>query len=222
MIYSEFQPIVRLVDNQIVGYEALARKKVGDKIIPTLHWLPDYIAAPGGSLKLTEIMFAQVVNAIGSLPSEMFITINVEAKDFHQGPWQDILARTGILDYKDQIIIEISERGPVHENAVSLAENARQLGFRLALDDVGAGTARLFDVVDLAPDVLKLDIEIIPRLGNERMQILVRGMCDIIRQLGGVTLIEGIETESQAHDCLNLGVELGQGFFYGKPGPLTV
>ena len=62
------------------------------------------------------------------------------------------------------------------------------------------------EVVDLAPDILKLEAGIIPKLGNERMQILVRGMCNIIIQLGGVTLIEGIETENQAQDCLGLGL----------------
>ena len=167
-------------------------------------------------------MFAEVVNIISSLPAEMFIAINVEAKDFHAGPWQGIADKTGILDHKDQIIIEISERGAMHESAVSLAEEACEHGFRLALDDIGAGSARLIEVVDLAPDVLKLDVEIIPRLGNERMQILVRGICNIITQLGGITLIEGIETENQAQDCLSLGIELGQGFLYGKPGLLML
>ena len=220
MIFAAFQPIVRLADREVVGYEALARKTDGEREVPLSEWIPEYLDSPERSLKLTEIMFAEIVKALKALPPAVFITVNVEAQNFHIGPWDDIAERTGLADVADRVIAEISERGTIHDSALALAEKARLFNIRIAFDDVGAGSARLIEFVDLAPDMLKLDARICDRLDNERMRIVLRTITDTFRQLGTTTLIEGIETEDQASACRELGIDLGQGFLFGQPGPL--
>ena len=117
----------------------------------------------------------------------------------------------------------------IHESAV--ADGARmaeirtaltKLNIGLAYDDFGAGQARLNELVESPPDYLKFDMSLIRDIhaaSPQRQQVLA-SLVQMVRKLGIVSLAEGIENEAEAETCLQMGFDLAQGFFYGKPAAL--
>ena len=93
------------------------------------------------------------------------------------------------------------------------------LGMKLAYDDFGAGQARLHELVEARPDYLKFDRKLIAGIdtaGDDRLQML-ESLVLMSRQLGIVTLAEGIETAGEAETCRRMGFELMQGYLFGRP-----
>jgi EAL domain-containing protein (putative c-di-GMP-specific phosphodiesterase class I) len=95
----------------------------------------------------------------------------------------------------------------------------KDLGMRLAYDDFGAGQSRLMELADVPPDVLKFDMRMIHGLSHasDERQNMVRSLVKIVRSLAVVPLAEGIETGDEAAICRDLGFELAQGYFFGRP-----
>ena len=118
----------------------------------------------------------------------------------------------------------------VHETAVtnlkrmaSIRDALTELDIGLAYDDFGAGQARLLELIEVPPDVLKFDIALVrglegPDSPKYRLLQTLNGM---IHDLGVRTLAEGVETEAQAEACRTIGIDYVQGFYYGRPEPLT-
>jgi EAL domain-containing protein (putative c-di-GMP-specific phosphodiesterase class I) len=133
-----------------------------------------------------------------------------------------IMARQ--LTAQTQLVLEI------HEAAISdpkqmreLKENLRDLRVELAFDDFGAGQTRLAELTEARPDYLKFDISLIrgiDQAGAER-QKLVHSLVGVTLDLGIVPLAEGVETESEAEVCRQLGFALAQGFHFGRPSPAS-
>ena len=93
------------------------------------------------------------------------------------------------------------------------------LGMQLAYDDFGAGQARLHELVEARPDYLKFDRKLVAGIdtaSTDRQQML-ESLVQMSRQLGIITLAEGIETPGEAQTCRRMGFELMQGYFFGRP-----
>jgi EAL domain-containing protein (putative c-di-GMP-specific phosphodiesterase class I) len=100
----------------------------------------------------------------------------------------------------------------------------RSLGhdIRLAVDDAGAGVANFGHIIDLGPDFVKLDTSLVRRVNAHLgRQALIVGMRYFSRTSGCRLVAEGIETEAEARTLAQLGVEFGQGYWFGKPAPST-
>jgi EAL domain-containing protein (putative c-di-GMP-specific phosphodiesterase class I) len=118
----------------------------------------------------------------------------------------------------------------IHESAITncrdmnrLRSVLKELQFQLAYDDFGAGQNRLPDLCTVPPDVLKFDMSLIR--GIERKEAdrvkLVSSLVRISLDMGVIPLAEGIETQSEAELCAEIGFVLAQGFYYGRPAPVT-
>ena len=94
---------------------------------------------------------------------------------------------------------------------------------QLAYDDFGSGQARLMELAEVPPDVLKFDIKIVRGLplASTQSRATVEALVRIARDLGVVALAEGVETEAEADVCRELGFELAQGFLFGRPERVT-
>jgi len=117
----------------------------------------------------------------------------------------------------------------VHEAAVTdlgvMAEidaGLRAMDIRLAYDDFGAGQARLLELVEVPPHFLKFDIALVRGVGapDSARYRLLANLNGMIRDMGVRTLAEGIEDEETAHACAEIGIDLFQGFLYGRPEPI--
>lgn len=219
-VTAYYQPIIRLSDQQIVGYEALARKVIDGVVQPPSEWLDALFANPRGSLRLSQHMLLKVCDAFKSIDEKSFITINFEPDDLFEGAFKDVRKASAIDQYIQRVVVEVAERGSIPLDAYQTCDVARSLGIRIALDDFGSGADRISAVVDMMPWIIKLDIILIQRIQEKRIAAMVKVLADFGRAEGISILAEGVENEEQARKCTELGIELGQGYFYGKPAPL--
>ncbi len=96
------------------------------------------------------------------------------------------------------------------------------LSIGLAYDDFGAGQARLTELIEVPPDVLKFDVKLVQGLptATDARRSTIAGLIRIVKDLDVVPLAEGIETKEEAEICQELGFELAQGYLFGKGEPV--
>ncbi len=118
-----------------------------------------------------------------------------------------------------QLVFEVVETHQVADVAhlLDIVAHYRSQGSRIALDDVGAGFGSLNLVAQVAPDVVKIDLQLVQMLPSEVSLAVVRALMEITHGFGGRILAEGVETAEQAAIATDLGVDLGQGWFFGFP-----
>jgi EAL domain-containing protein (putative c-di-GMP-specific phosphodiesterase class I) len=126
-------------------------------------------------------------------------------------------ARAGLR--LDQLVFEVTESERVSDlgHLKDVFAYYRDRGCGVALDDLGAGYSSLNMLVQLQPDVVKLDKEIVQMLPAAASRSVVSAVVDITHAYGGKVLAECVETAEQASAARDLGVDLGQGWFFGRP-----
>ena len=118
------------------------------------------------------------------------------------------------------VVIEITEHARI-ESYPALREAFRSTDARVAVDDAGAGFASLRHILELRPDIVKLDIGLVRGIdGDPARQAMAAGLCEFAEQTGTTLIAEGIETEAEAEAVRCLGVRYLQGYLLGRPGPL--
>ncbi len=219
-VVAYFQPIVRFSDREIVGYEALARKVIDGKVQLPAEWMDALFADPKGSLRLCRHMLLKVCDAFPMIDEKCYISVNFEPDDLFVGALKDVREACEIDKYAHRVVVEVAERGKIPLDAYQAAGLARTLGVRIALDDFGAGADRISAIIDMRPSILKLDLKLTQRIHEKRIAALVKAFADFCKTERISILAEGVEDEEQAGKCAELGIQLGQGNFYGKPAPL--
>jgi EAL domain-containing protein (putative c-di-GMP-specific phosphodiesterase class I) len=118
-----------------------------------------------------------------------------------------------------QLVFEVVESHAVADRGhlVSVLDHYRSLGWRVALDDAGAGWSSLSLLAAVRPDVVKLDKALVQELPDDGARTVLRAVIDLAHQLGAVVVAEGIETERLAEEVTALGADLGQGWLFGRP-----
>jgi EAL domain-containing protein (putative c-di-GMP-specific phosphodiesterase class I)/CheY-like chemotaxis protein len=218
-IWMAYQPIVRSKDGTVAGFEALLRSEE-----PTL---PDPRAVFDAAERLGQVsrVGRAVRECIGSSLDAVGVPIWVNlhpldlADDRLLGPDDPLAARAG------HVVLEITERAslekiPDFRNRIL---KLRDLGYRIAVDDLGAGYAGLTTFAALEPDIVKLDMSLIRNCHVEPVkQKLIRSMTALCGELGIQAVAEGIETEEERAAATAFGCELLQGYLLGRPGRLPL
>lgn len=122
-----------------------------------------------------------------------------------------------------RLVLELSDTARIRSYEVTrkAMEALRERGVRLAVDDVGAGEIDMWHILRLDPELIKLDRHLVADQQNiRRNNALIRGLTTMASDLGIMVIAEAIETEAERSRLLELGVEFGQGFLFGKPEPL--
>lgn len=213
-----YQPIVGAQDGQVRGYEALLRSRCS--AIPTP---PAVLAAAERLGRLPEVgravralAAAQLADATG--PAVVFV--NLHPQDLVD---PDLFAASAPLTgWACRVVLEITERSTLEQigDAVAIAAALRALGFRLAVDDLGAGYSGLSNVARLQPEFVKIDMSLVRGVDRDPVRRrIVRSISALARELGSSVVAEGIETEGEADVLRQLPVDLFQGYFFGRPGP---
>lgn len=220
-IIAYFQPIADLKSGRILGYEALARRVGADGTVDLPgDWLDELLADREQARQLGETMIGEAVAAARVLPEDVYVSINLEIADMLAGNFDDVRREHDLDTVAHRLVVEVAERDVLTPQAVEWAAGVRALGARIALDDVGAGAARLAALVDLEPSYLKLDASITKRLGEPAVARLVRFMSAGARTLGADLIVEGVEEAAIAKAARKAGAVAGQGWLFGKPRPL--
>jgi len=211
-----FQPIVDLASGDVMGYEALTRFDSGQR--PDLCFADAWSVGLGLDLELATLEAAAA--AAKRLPSGLWLDLNLSPRLLGDPE------RLGAVLWPAErpIVLEITEHDLI-EDYGALREAVRALGrdIRLAVDDAGAGVANFGHIIELRPDLVKLDISLVRHVNADLgRQAMVVGMRHFSRTAGCRLIAEGIETEDEARTLTGLGVEFGQGYLFGHPEPVEV
>ena len=209
--HTVFQPIVDLESREAVGYEALTRFNSGQR--PDLCFADAWAVELGPALEMATLQAA--VAAARQLPAGLWLSLNVSPRLLI-----DVDRLNATLWPSDRpIVLEITEHEIIKDyEAVRSAIRALGHDVRLAVDDAGAGIANFGHIVELRPNIVKLDISLVRDVNTDlARQAMVVGLCHFAAEAGCRLLAEGVETEAEAGTLLGLGVELGQGYLFGHP-----
>jgi EAL domain-containing protein (putative c-di-GMP-specific phosphodiesterase class I) len=214
-----FQPIVDIQTGTAVGYEALARFATRLTTSPS----PWFHAAAGTphAAPLEAVLIREALHARADLPAGTFVAVNVTPALL---PDPDVLRAFGTGGDLSDVVIELTEHAPVlNDKALREAVAVlRQRGARMALDDVGVGWAGLKQVMDLRPEIVKLDHALVTEAQTDPVrQAIARMMLDLCSRLGLDLLVEGVETYAELDLFAGMGVPLAQGWVFGRPTTTT-
>ena len=159
------------------------------------------------------------------LPADQFLSLNLspptlEASEFSSGALLAILARYAFPP--ERLIVELTERQQLHDldRARSRLEACRRAGIRFAADDIGAGNAGLRLLAEIRFDVLKVDLTLVQRSAEGPSSAVLGSVVELASRTGALVVAEGIEHAAQLSQLGALGIEAGQGYFLGRPGPI--
>lgn len=208
-----FQPIVDLGTGQAEGYEALTR--FADGTAPDAQFAEAARAGLGVELEIATLRAA--LAAATSLPDRAFLNVNVSpALITAHEPLASIVRASARA-----IILEVTEHEAITDYA-TFRQAVAAIGpaVRLAVDDAGAGFASLRHVLELHPDIVKIDRSLVEGLeGDQARQALVTGFRHLADSVDCRLVAEGIETDAELAALRTLGVTLGQGYLLGRPVP---
>ncbi|KPM57247.1 diguanylate cyclase [Frankia sp. R43] len=224
-----YQPIVRLRDGRAVALEALARWTDPGRG-PVSPGTFVAAAESGGMVGLLDdlVLTRACTEVALAYPtgSQLRLHVNVSASRIGDTRLRDTVARVLAASRLDprRLVVEVTETSRITDLAAAadVLTEVKELGVTIALDDVGAGNTNLAVLHRLPVDVVKLDRTLIdPPMDGSRYSNLRRSMIDVAHSLGAVVIAEGIEREAQLVELDRLGCELGQGFLFARPGPLS-
>jgi EAL domain-containing protein (putative c-di-GMP-specific phosphodiesterase class I) len=219
-----FQPLVQLANTQTIGYELLGRC--------------DFTGLPQGPLSLLQIagslhkeielseLFREVglerARTLGKDYSLFLNTVPTEIRLSHLRPSLTSL-REQTPDL--QMVLEIHEAAVTNLATIrGLRALLNDLDIKLAYDDFGAGQARLVELIEVPPDWLKFDMVLVRGIHRQspRSRQVLSTLVNMARDLGIKTIAEGVEVEEEIVICRELGFDVAQGYYFGKPAPSFV
>ena len=208
------QPIVDLATGERVGAEALSRFPAEWAMAPDVVFAEAHSVDLGHRLELLALeRAAEHLDVVGG-----YVAMNVSPATLLTPEFRELLTRLPL----GRVLLELSEHDQVEDYAALTATLApfRAAGLRLAIDDVGAGFSSLRHIVVTSPDVIKIDRSIVAGLDTDPvLSKLVHSLVEFGHGCDVRVVAEGIETADEAATLRALGVDYGQGWFYGRPGP---
>jgi EAL domain-containing protein (putative c-di-GMP-specific phosphodiesterase class I) len=217
-MWMAFQPIVDLDARRVFGYEALLRSDEAS--------LPHPGAILGAAERLGRVaelgghIRALAAKAFERTSREVLLFVNLHALDLlDSGLYSPDALLTKVAD---RVVLEITERAAFDDvSDVKASVSAlRSLGFRIALDDLGAGYAGLSSFAALEPDIVKLDMSLVRNVHQSTIrQRVVRSMTSLCKDMGMSVVAEGIEAAPERDMLQGFGCSLLQGYFFARPGP---
>lgn len=217
-----FQPIVRLNDQQRIGYELLSRSQfIG---LETPDKMFRIAAQRTSEAALSRVCRVEGMKACTALDPSMVFYLNTHPAELNT---EELFQSLETLreEHPDQaVMLEVHESGVTSVDFLRrLRASLSELNIGLAYDDFGSGQARLTELIEVPPDVLKFDVKLVQGLptASQSRRSTVAGLIKLVADLGVIPLAEGIETAEEAEVCLELGFELAQGYLFGRGEPVS-
>ena len=212
-----YQPIFDLETGEIAGLEALSRFNPSPYRPPNLWFDDAEWVGLGKELELCVI--EEAAKAIPRMPKGAYLSLNASPKTIASGQLPKVLADV----QPEQVVIEVTEHVAVADWASldRALSTLRGLGFRIAIDDAGAGYAGLQQMVRLQPEIIKLDRSLVSGIDEDRARrSLCAAMVHYANETQATLVAEGIESAGEARALKDLGVFRGQGFHLARPAKL--
>lgn len=214
------QPVVALHDGNVAFHEALARVRLPDgKVVPACEWIE-----PAERLGLVpEIDVRMLENAeaalLGSAGLRLFV--NLSASSFHDARVLDRLEQALAVVPRGTLGIEITEHVTSSEpkRTAAILTRLQLLGAPIAIDDFGLGFTSFTELASLPCDLVKIPVE----FARDHGDLTVAGaIAAVAHHYGKHVVIEGVEGAAVADRAAELGIELAQGWHFGRPEPLQL
>jgi EAL domain-containing protein (putative c-di-GMP-specific phosphodiesterase class I) len=221
-VVTAYQPILRMKENTILGFEALSRGPRGSGL-DTADALFGAAAKNGLDVELDRLCRRRALLSSGRIPSNAKIFVNtlpatMRDPQFRGQALIDFLDRAQVAP--DRIVIEITEH-LVIENYLMFREELayfRDLGMAFAVDDVGAGYSGLESIAKLKPSYLKIDKALVRDVhANVVNRAMVKAIIALGHGIGSLVIAEGIQTEEETQVLRAMGVDFGQGYHLARP-----
>ncbi|MDB4936556.1 MAG: hypothetical protein JWP87_3528 [Labilithrix sp.] len=215
-LWMAFQPIVSVSTRGPIAYEALMRSR--EPGFQTPMPLIEYAEKSGRMPELGRAVRELCADAAANIPRGAALFVNVHAQDLFDA--ELFSSSSPLASYADNVVLEITERGAIDEvgDIAARMRRLRSLGFRLAIDDLGAGYAGLSSIAMLEPDFVKLDMSLTRDLASSPLrQSLVGSMVTACRDNGMKLVAEGVETIHELSKLTELGCDLLQGYHFARP-----
>jgi EAL domain-containing protein (putative c-di-GMP-specific phosphodiesterase class I) len=223
--HALFQPIVALDSGEVVAHEALLRatdERGAEVGAPALFGAA---AAGNWTHVLDRIGRETAIRDASPWLGDGALFINFVPTSIYRPELCLASTQRAAATYDvpfSQLVFEVVEthRTEDPDHLLTIVEHYRERGARVALDDVGAGYSSLTLVARIRPDIVKVDRELIQGLPDDDVATsIVRAITELAHDIGADVIAEGVETEAQADAALQLGIELGQGWHFGRPAP---
>ena len=214
-----FQPIIDISSAQVVGHEVLARSIEADGSVRSagaLFHSSDY--SEDQLLAFDRTIREQALKKFAEAGQPGFLTLNIsprwiERLDQKAVPTLELITQFGIEPSK--IVVEIIETHADSEKLLAMVKQYKDFGVRVAVDDFGAGYAQFDRVVNLAPDIIKLDMRLFKdAVQGGFPQHIVQSVSFLAERLGSQVLCEGIEDYEELRFALGIGSRLIQGYMF--------
>jgi EAL domain-containing protein (putative c-di-GMP-specific phosphodiesterase class I) len=216
-IWIAYQPIISWSKRTLFAYEALVRNEE-----PALRNPGDLFDAADRLGRLHELgqnIRQRVADTIRDIPAPGLVFVNVHTADLQD----DSLFHPSspLSEHAHRVVLEITERAALDQIKDLMARMAqlRKMGYRIAVDDLGAGYAGLTSFAQLEPEVVKVDMSLVRGIDSSpTKQKLLSSILALCRDLQIQIIAEGIETEAERDTLIRLGGDLCQGYLFAHPG----
>jgi EAL domain-containing protein (putative c-di-GMP-specific phosphodiesterase class I)/CheY-like chemotaxis protein len=212
-LWLAYQPLISVRQQRVYGYEALMRSAE-----PTLANPLALLEAAERLDKLDVLGRAVRTRAAEPPPGDALLFVNLHAQDLND---EELYDRDAPLSkMASRVVLEITERAAFDDvpDVSARIRRLTDLGFRIAIDDLGAGYAGLSSFTELDPAVAKLDMSLIRGIDtHERKQNIVRSMHELCAKMRIVVVSEGVETDAERDTLTGLGADILQGYLFAKP-----
>jgi EAL domain-containing protein (putative c-di-GMP-specific phosphodiesterase class I) len=216
-LWIAFQPIVSARTGAVLGYEALMRSN--EPSLPHPGAVLDAASRLGTLPALGRTVRSRAAQSFAGAPDGSLLFVNLHTSDLLDPTLS--AADSPLAAIADRVVLEITERESLDQvgDARGRIATLREMGFRIAIDDLGAGYAGLSSFATLEPEIVKLDMTLIRDVDKARTKRrLVRSMVEVAQDLGMLVVAEGVETAAERNVLVELGCDLLQGFLFARPG----
>ncbi|MCT9625986.1 EAL domain-containing protein [Pseudarthrobacter equi] len=215
LLLTAFQPVWSLSSGKVIGVEALTRFP-GSPASPDAQFRDADSVGLGVELEMVALETA--LDAARALPNQLYVAVNLSPDACLDPRLPAVLARAGFPG--ERLVLEVTERHAVQEYGPlgNALESLRRSGLRIAVDDAGAGFASMRHILELSPDLIKLDRDVIAGIDSDpARQALGTAMVGFAAGLGATLVAEGIETTDELATVTGMGMHAGQGYLLGRP-----
>jgi EAL domain-containing protein (putative c-di-GMP-specific phosphodiesterase class I) len=216
-LWVAFQPIVSTSGRSIFGYEALLRS--ADPCFPGPTELLDAAERLGALDELGRLVRGRAAAPIPGVADDALLFVNLHPRDLMDPELLGV--DSPLTRIAHRVVLEITERASLRglEGLEAAVAALRKLGFRIAIDDLGAGYAGLTSFALLEPEFVKIDMSLVRGIERSAVkQKLVASMSGLCREMGMTIVVEGVETAEERDKLLGLGCDLMQGYLFARPG----
>ena len=215
-LWMAYQPIISVPDRSIVAYEALVRS--GEPTMPHPGLLLDAAERTGRLYDLGWAIRGNVASTVLATPDVPLVYINLHPRDLLDERLYQTHSAFSRIALK--VVLEIPEQASLGDlrDIRSRISKLKNIGFRIAVGDLGAGHGGMAAVANLEPEVIKIDMSLVRNVHAEpTKQRLIRSILSMCAEMNIQTICEGVETPAERDTLLDLGGTFQQGFLYARP-----